>query len=104
LQRIVEKAVHRVPVVGVVLRCVDAALRGDAVRAPGTVLVAEGFHIVAHLGQGGGRGGAGQAGAHDNDVDTALVGRVHQADLVLVPAPFFLNGTGRDLGVQDAHG
>jgi hypothetical protein len=39
--RVVEEAVHAVAVVLVVLGGVDAALRGDAVRAAGAVVEAE---------------------------------------------------------------
>ena len=43
LDRVVEQPVHAVAVVAVVLGGVDAALRGDAVRAARAVLVAEGL-------------------------------------------------------------
>ena len=49
LDRVVEQAVHAVAVVAVVLRGVDAALRGDAVRAPGAVEDAEQLDAVSLL-------------------------------------------------------
>ena len=56
LDGVVEQAVHAVAVVLVVLRRVDAALRRDAVGAPGAVLDAEVQDVVAELAErGGGR-------------------------------------------------
>ena len=63
LDRVVEEAVDAVAVVLVVLRGVDAALRGDAVRAPRAVLDAEVEDVVAQLAERRGRRRAGQAGA-----------------------------------------
>ena len=48
-----EEPVHRVALVGVVLGGVDAALRGDRVRAARAVLEAEGVDRVALAGQRG---------------------------------------------------
>ena len=49
LDRVVEEAVDAVAVVAVVLRRVDAALRGDAVRAAGRVVEREQLDVVAEL-------------------------------------------------------
>ena len=87
LDRVVEEAVHRVVVVAVVLRGVDAALRGDGVRAAGGVLVEEHVDVVAHLAQGRGGGTAGQAGADDDDAQLAPVRGVDQGGLELAPRP-----------------
>ena len=53
LDRVVEQPVDAVAVVLVVLGGVDAALRGDAVRAARAVLVAEALDLVAQLRQRG---------------------------------------------------
>src|SRR5690606_7249495 len=85
---VVEQPVDAVPVVAVVLRRVDAALRGNAVRAPRAVLVAERLDVVPGLAQGGRRGGASQTGTHDDDRELAPVRWVHQScgEAALVPA------------------
>src|SRR5213593_1617324 len=45
--RVVEQPVHTVAVVVIVLRGVDASLRGDGMRTPRRVLEAETMHVVA---------------------------------------------------------
>ncbi len=55
LHGVVEKAIDAVAVVLIVLRGVDAALRGDRVRAPRAVLEAERVDLVAELGHRRGR-------------------------------------------------
>src|SRR5690606_31267459 len=74
LHRIVEEAVDAVAVALVVLRRVDAALRGDAVRAPRAVLETEVADIVPQLRQRGGSGASGEPRPDDNDVVLSLVG------------------------------
>ena len=101
LHGVVEEAVRRVAVLLVVLRRVDAALRGDRVRTTRGVLVAEGLHVVAGLAHGGGGSAAGQAGADDDHVELAAVGRVDQPVVHLVGGPAVLDRTGRSLGVRD---
>ena len=49
LDGVVEQPVDAVAVVLVILRGVDAALRGDAVRAARAVLEAEALHLVARV-------------------------------------------------------
>ena len=61
LDGVVEQAVNRVAVVLVVLRGVDAALRGDRVRAARRVLEAEARDVVAELGERRGGGATGEA-------------------------------------------
>jgi len=68
LDRVVKEPVDAVAVVLVILRGVDATLRGDGVRAAGRVLEAEAFYLVAELAESGGGGGACEAGADDDDV------------------------------------
>ena len=101
LDGVVEQPVDRVAVVAVVLGRVDAALGGDGVRAAGRVLVAERLDVVAQLAEGRGGRAAGQAGADDDDVELALVGRVDQlgAELALLPA--LLDRPVGSLGVAD---
>ena len=47
LDRVVKKSVSAVTIVLVILCGVDAALRGDGVRATRAILIAETLHIVA---------------------------------------------------------
>ena len=98
--RVVEEPIHAVAVVLIVLGRVDAALRRDAVRAPGAVLNAEVEDVVAELPERGRRRGAREARADDEDRVLALVGRVDQLHLELVPVPLFRNRAGRNVCVQ----
>ena len=88
LDGVVEEPVDRVAVALVVLRGVDAALRGDRVRAARRVLVAERLHDVAGLAERGRRGGAGQAGADDDHREVAAVGGRGEpgVELAVLPA------------------
>ena len=101
LDRVVEQPVHAVAVVLVVLRRVDAALRGDAVRAARAVLDAEVQDVVAELTERRGRRCARQSRSDADDRVLALVGRVDELDLELVPIPLLGNRSGRNLGVED---
>ena len=85
--RVVKKPVNAVAVVLVILGRVDAALRGDAVRAARTVLETEAFDLVAEFGQRGRGGRTGQTAADDDHLELPLVGRIHQlqVELGLVP-------------------
>jgi hypothetical protein len=55
LHGVVEQALYAVAVVAVILRRVDAALRGDRVRAARAVLKAEAVHVVTLLAERRGR-------------------------------------------------
>ncbi len=101
LDGVVEQAVHGVAVVAVVLRGVDAALRGDRVGAARGVLVAELDHVVALFGEGGARRAAGQAGADDDDGVLAPVGRVDQLGLEAAGVPAVGDRAPGRLGVGD---
>src|SRR6185436_6197723 len=98
--RVIEEAIHAVAVVLVVLRGVDAALRRDAVRAPGGVLDAEVQDVVAQLAKRRRRRRAGQAGADDDDRVLPLVGRVDQLHLELVPVPLLADRAGRHSPIE----
>ena len=74
LDRVVEEAAHAVAVVLVVLGGVDAALRGDAVRAPRAVLEADAGDVVPELRERRGRRRAGEPGADDDDAVAAAIG------------------------------
>ena len=100
LDGVLEEAADAVAVVLVVLRGVDATLRGDRVGAARAVLVAEAGDLVAHLGEGGGGGGTGETGADHDDVVFTAVGRVHQAELRLMVVPLVGQRAGGDLGVE----
>ena len=71
----------------IILGGVDAALRGDGVRAARGILEAEALDVVAELAERGGGAAAGQAGAHHDDVVLALVGRIHQLQVEAVICP-----------------
>ena len=103
LDRVVEEAPDAVAVVRVILRGVDPALGGDAVRAARAVLVAERLDVVPEFAQGGGGGGAGQAGPHHEDLVLALVRGVHQLHVEAMLVPRLFDGAGRCLSVED-HG
>ena len=100
LHGVVEQPVDAVAVVLVVLGRVDAALGGDGVGPARRVVEGEDLDLVAELGQGGGAGGAGQAGAHHQDLELALVVRVHQPHGELVVLPAVLDGALGGLGVE----
>ena len=100
LHRVVEEAVDAVAVVRVVLRRVDPALRGDGVGAPGRVVEGERLDLVAELAERRGGGGAGEPGADDDDVELALVRRVHELHVELVLVPLLGDRAVGDLGVE----
>jgi hypothetical protein len=100
LDRVIKEPEHAVAVVLVILRRIDAALRRDGVGAPGRILIAEAFHLVAKLAQRGRGRAAREAGADDDDVVFPFVGGVDQLGFKLVFLPFFLDGTGRDFGIE----
>lgn len=101
LDGVVEQPVDGVAVVAVVLRGVDAALRGDGVGASRGVLVAELDDVVTLFGERGARGAAREPGADDDDGVLAPVGRVDQLGLETALVPALVDGTGRGLGVDD---
>src|SRR5262252_2648801 len=87
LDRVVKQAVDRVAVVAVILPGVDAALSGARVRAARAVLETKGLDVVAEFAQRGSRRSARQAGAEDDDVEFAFIGRVDQFHLLPVLRP-----------------
>jgi len=89
LDGVVEEAIDGVAVVGIVLGGIDAALRGNGVRAARAVGIGEGLDFVAQLGHCRGGGGTGQSSANHDYLVLALVGRVDQLDLELVVRPLF---------------
>jgi hypothetical protein len=100
LHRVVEEALDAVTVVAVVLRRVDPALRGDAVRAPRRVMEREQRDVVSELAERRGGRRAGQPAADHDDLVAALVRGVHQFHLELVLLPLALDGAVGDLGVE----
>src|SRR2546426_3976487 len=100
LHGVVEQPEHRVTVVLVVLRRVDAALGGDRVRASGGVLEAEAGDVVPELGERrGGRRPSEPRTDHDDAV-LQLVRRVHELDLGAVPLPLLRERARRHLGAE----
>ncbi len=63
LDGVVEETVDAVAVIGIVLGGVYTPLGGDTVGAAGSVLIAEGLHVVAEFPKSCGGGRAGQPGA-----------------------------------------
>src|SRR5581483_2958468 len=98
--RVVEEAVHAVAVVAVVLRGVDAALRGDAVRAPRRVVVREHRGLVTELTERRGGRRARQPAPHDDDVVLPSVRRVDELHRELVLVPLLVDRPLGDPGVQ----
>ena len=100
LDRVVEEAVDGVVVVLVVLRGVDAALRGDRVRATRAVGDAEDFDVVAEFAERRGGGSARESRADDDNIELALVVRIDDANVGLVIGPLFSERTFWNPGVQ----
>ena len=100
LHRVVEEAEDRVAVALVVLGGVDAALRGDRMRAPGRVVEREAMDVVAHLAQRRGGGPAGEAGADHDDLEAAPVVGRDQLHVELVLVPLLLDRSTGDVAVQ----
>src|SRR5690606_32525959 len=104
LDRVVEEPEDRVPVVVVVLGGVDASLGGDGVGPPGGVVEGEDLDVVAQLAEAGGGGSAGESGADHDDLETALVVGVDEADGELVVVPLVRQRTVGNLGVEAGGG
>jgi hypothetical protein len=102
LNCVVEKAINAVAIVRVILGRVDSALSSDAVSAAWAVLVTERFDVVTLLAKRGGGRSAGQTGPDDNDLETATIVRGNETGIILVPAPFFRQRAGRNLGFKRA--
>src|SRR5262249_31846265 len=96
----VEEALDGVTVVLVVLGGVDAALRGDRMRAARAVEDREGQHVVAELAQRGGGRGTRQPRADDGNRVPAAIGGVHELHLELPPRPLVGERAARDLAVE----
>ena len=102
LDGVVEQPVNAVAVVLVVLGRIDAALGGNAVGPAGGVVVGEHLDPVTQLAQRGGGRCPGQARAHHDDVEAALVVGVHQPHGELVVGPLVVQRSGRDASVERA--
>src|SRR5205085_2281931 len=90
LDRVVEQTPDAVAVVLVILRRVDAPLRGDAVRAPWGVLEAKRLYVVAELTQRRRGGAPRESRSHHDDRIATLVRGIHQLDLEAVAIPLAL--------------
>ncbi len=97
---VVKQAVDRVAVVLIILGCIDTALCSDRVSAARRVLNAEVEHVEAQLAQRCGCRCAGKASAYHDDVEFALVGRVHQALVCFIVGPLLSYRTFGNLGVD----
>ena len=87
LHRVAEEAVDAVAVAGVVLGGVDAPLGRHRMGPPWAVVIDNQLHPVALLGQGGGGRGAGQAAAHHQHPQLALIGRADQGQALTAALP-----------------
>ena len=68
-------------------------------RTAGAVLNAEVVDIEAHFAKCGGCRCAGKTCAHDNDVEVALVGGIHQVLVGFIVGPFLSDRTFGNFGV-----
>jgi hypothetical protein len=98
----VEEPLDAVAIVGGIARGIDAALRGDAVRAARGVVEGEATDAVAQLAQRGGGGSAGQTGAHHDDLEPAAARRADECQIVAVALPARGEWAGR-CGVAQDH-
>jgi len=102
LDGVVEKPPDAVSVVAVVLGRVDAALGGDAVRPPRTVLIAKAAHPVAGLAQRRRGGRTGQPGPDDEHAELASIGGADQLGVEAPGVPAALDRALGHLAVVDA--
>ena len=75
---IIKQAPDTVPVILIILGCIDATLGRNTVGPSGAVLVAEGFNFKSHLSHGGCCSCTGQAGPDYNHIQFPFVGRIDQ--------------------------
>ena len=105
LDGVVKQTAHRVAVVAIVFRGVDATLRGNRVRAARAILIAEAFHLITQLGERCCSRSTGKTGADDDDRKLPLVRRVDELGVHLVLGPLLFKRAGWDLAVEDdGHG
>ena len=100
LHGVIEEAVDAVAIAVIILGGVDAALRGDGVRAARGILEAEALDVVTQLAERGCRAAAGEARPYHDDVVLPLVGWIHQLQIEFVFVPEGLDGAGGDFGVE----
>ena len=105
LDGVIKQTAHRVAVIAIVFRGVDATLRGDRVRATRAVLIAKAFHLITKLGERCSGSSTGKAGADDDHGKLPLVRRVDELGVHLVLGPLLFKRAGWDLAVEDdGHG
>ena len=97
---VVEETINAIAVILVILRSVDATLRGDRVGAARAVLVAEAFHLVTLLSESRRSGSPGESGSDNDELEFPLVGRADELRVVFISGPLFVEGTGGDVGVE----
>ena len=97
---VVEKPIHTVAIVLVVLCGIDAALSRDAMRTPRAILVAETFHLVTLLSERRCGGSTRQAAANNQDFEPAPVVRGDQLRVKTILAPFLFQRAWRNFTVQ----
>src|SRR6185295_17672397 len=100
LYRVVEQAVDAVAVVAVILGGVDAALRGDGVRAPRAVVKGKAADVVTLLCQRSRGGRARKSRADDDDAVLAPVGGIDQLHFKFTLLPLAFDRAGRNPCVE----
>ena len=93
LNCVVEESVGAVAIVLVILRGIDAALRGDGVRAARAVLITEALYVVALFRQRRGGRSPSQPRTNNNDVKLPLVSWAHKLRVVFIGRPLVVEGT-----------
>jgi hypothetical protein len=87
LHRVIKKAVNAVAVIPVIFRGVDAALRGDRVRAARAVLEAEAMHVITLLPERRRCRSTREPRAHDDDRVLAAVRGIDELHFKAGPFP-----------------
>ena len=97
LDRVVKEAVDAVPIITVILGRIDSTLCGNRVRAPRTILEAEGFDVIAQLTKRRRRRGSRQSGSNHDHRIFSLVRRIDQLHILPVTTPLCSDRTRWDL-------
>ena len=74
---VIKEAINAVAIIMIILGGVDATLGGDGVSASRTILITEALNVVAEFAQASSCSSPGEAGADNDDVVLAFVGRIN---------------------------
>src|SRR5207253_6894314 len=100
LHRVVEQTVDAVAVALIILRCIDTALRGNAVRAARRIVVREAVNVVAELAECRGCSATSETRTDHDDFVFPLVRRIHEFHVVITSFPLGLDRARRDFGIE----